>query len=94
MKIWKQKLKVTDVQKILVPEGTEILSIAVQNGEICIWEKVPSNFFWSPEAMFEERLIDIFGTGNPMEDYEGRFIGTVQLNGFVWHVFERARTSV
>jgi hypothetical protein len=39
----------------------------------------------------EERVFEIFGTGNPITVGMGvsrEFIGTVLVGEFVWHVFE------
>ena len=35
--IWKQYLKVQDVQKILLPKGAKILCVQVQKGIPCLW---------------------------------------------------------
>jgi len=38
--IWKYPLQVTDAQTIDVPEGSEALSVQVQNGTPCLWARV------------------------------------------------------
>jgi hypothetical protein len=86
MVIWKFELKkITDMQKLTMPDGAELLSVANQNGNLCLWAMVdPSN-----EKQF--RYIEVIGTGNPMPEYMGldrQFIGTVLINPLVWHVFE------
>jgi hypothetical protein len=84
MRIWKWKLKTTDLQTVFVPEGAKLLNIQVQRGEVCLWalcdEKAPE----------EARQIAIYGTGNPIPDELGEYIGTFQaLEGLlVFHVFE------
>lgn len=86
MVIWKFELKVTDMQHISMPSGAEILSVANQNGALCLWAMV------HPEHPKEERSIEIIGTGNPIPVGMGvdrKFIGTAVVNPFVWHVFER-----
>jgi hypothetical protein len=71
---------------ISMPKGAEILSVQNQNGNIAIWALViPSN---EPE----QRCFEIYGTGHPMHcdmGIERNFIGTVQIGGLVFHVFER-----
>ena len=82
--IWKYQLKITDHQHIEMPCEHNILSVAVQNGVLCMWAEV------NPDAYLTEVDIEIIGTGNPIYhtvDYERKFIGTVIMNPFVWHVF-------
>jgi len=53
----------------------------------CLWALV------NPKAKLEEREIELHGTGNPIwhltEKTERKYIGSVQTDVFVWHVFER-----
>ena len=85
MRIWKQVIQVTNSQSIRAPEGSKILTVQMQNGNLCIWyqcdETAPCSF----------RTIDIYGTGNPIPDNPGRYISTFQMNdgALVFHVFER-----
>jgi hypothetical protein len=84
--IWKYVLQVTDHQVFMMPKGAEILSVANQGGQLCLWAEV------DPNAEYEERTFDIIGTGNPMYSDMGvsrLFIGTVLMPPFVWHVYER-----
>lgn len=81
--IWKFKLEVT-VQNITIPAKAEILSVANQNDKICLWALV------EPHNPKIERVIEVVGTGWMIEPAKKRkFIGTVQVGPFVWHVFER-----
>lgn len=85
MVIWKYVLEITDRQTLVMPAGAELLSVANQNGRLCLWaladpskEKVP-------------RCIEIVGTGNPIPtnpEEIRKFVGTVIIGPFVWHVFE------
>lgn len=66
-----------------MPIDAQVLSIQVQNGIPTMWAKVETN---NPKAI---RTFLVFGTGreiNPVFDYV--HIVTIQLDGFVWHVFE------
>jgi hypothetical protein len=81
--IHKQKLQLVDRQVIELPADSEVLSVANQNGVICIWYKFDRVFLNDTV----ERTVDIVGTGNPMPEYVGEFIGTVLMDQFVWHVF-------
>ena len=85
-RIWKYELQVTDMQPVEMPKGAELLSVANQNGTLCLWAKVDA------DKERETRHIEIIGTGNPIPQDMGvdrRFIGTAVVNPFVWHVFER-----
>jgi hypothetical protein len=84
--IWKFKLQTTDEQQILMPKGSEILTVQIQDGEPCIWAMINE-----PNAEAEKRYIEVFGTGNPILSHGPRkYIGTYQLRGgaLVFHVFE------
>lgn len=84
--IWKFPLALLNAQIIVMPEGAEILTVQRQNEQACLWAIV------NPERNKEDRLFEIHGTGNPMEDEFGvsrKYIGTFQQPPFVWHVFER-----
>lgn len=71
-----------------MPEQAEILSVGWQGPnihELQIWALV------DPAAEYEQRKIAIYGTGNPVPEESGEFIGTVIQPGlFVWHVFEES----
>ena len=80
--IWKYPLTVTDYQSVRMPKGAEILSVADQQGELCVWALVDS------DAELEDRMFYIFGTGNSFNEViPMNFLGSVQQNVFVWHVF-------
>lgn len=86
MVIWKFELLITDMQEVAMPVGAELLSVANQNGNLCLWAMV------NPSKVNQHRYIEIIGTGNPVYVDMGidrKFIGTVVINQFVWHVFER-----
>jgi hypothetical protein len=82
--IHKFKIEIVDEQVIEIDPFAKILSFQVQNGEAFIWALVNSNNVKVPYRFA------IVGTGNPFiyDKSDARFIGTVQLNGFVWHLFQ------
>ncbi len=84
--IWKFAIEVEDLQAITIPKSAIILSVQVQNGQICIWAIV------NPSAPTVERVIRMAGTGHDLTNRPvlGEFIGTVQINGeqFIFHVFD------
>lgn len=84
MVIWKFPLFVTDSLDLLMPEGAVILSVQNQRDSLCLWA------FCDPSAPLKSKKINIYGTGNPVPENPGRYIGTVQMDdGFlVWHVFQ------
>jgi hypothetical protein len=82
--IWKYDLFEVDEQEITIPFGYELLSVQVQNGQVCLWAKV------EPKNELDKVTIIIHGTGHPADDtHNAKFIGTFQLYGgsFVGHVF-------
>lgn len=90
--IWKFPLEVTGSQKILMPVGSQILSVQFQGEQLCLWalcQPVDSG------ATKRLKTITIAGTGNPVPDGQMRFIDTVQQKvlgsigaTYVWHIFE------
>ena len=86
--IYKYTLAIKDIQKVEMPMKSEILSTKEQNGILCLWALVDKN-----ETVTLDYEIEIFGTGNPIENYMStvrEFIDTVIMpNGLVWHVFKR-----
>lgn len=66
---------------IPMPEGAEVLTVQIQNGEPHIWALVDTE---KPRKL---RSFEIVGTGQPADNL-GRYVGTVQDGSFVWHVFE------
>lgn len=85
MKIHKVTLQLTDRQSVKLPVGAKILSVQVQNGEMKAWFE-----FDERETRELYRFIYIVGTGHLFEIEEPyKFIGTVQMGPFVWHIYEK-----
>lgn len=82
--VWKWTLYPTDIQEIAMPEGTEIIAVAEQQGELVMWG------ICNISAPNQTRVFAVVGTGNPAPDLsDSRHIGTVVMSyGLVWHVFE------
>ena len=82
LKIFKYYLQLTDTQTLQMPEGFEVLNVSNEGGRIVFWA----------EADEEAELLGIdfyvVGTGNELEHPLRVYMGTVQMNGFVWHVYE------
>ncbi len=84
-KIYKYRLTLIDRQYINMPIGYEILSVQVQDNDLVLWALV------SPEMKNARVPIEINGTGNMIHEHEGeskKYLATIQMNYFVWHVFE------
>lgn len=82
--IWKFPLKAEGKQSIVIPEGAVLLDVQTQHQIPCLWALV------DPEAEQETRLVITHGTGHPVGEDTGAYIGTYQINGgsLVFHVFE------
>jgi hypothetical protein len=84
--IWKFPLELLDKQVINMPKNSDILAVQVQNGVICLWAMVDPFVEKVPKAFH------IVCTGRRVgQDIEGgyaSYLGTVQMDQFVWHIFE------
>lgn len=84
--IFKTKLDICDFQTVELPQDFKILHIAKQNGVPCIWYECNHDM---PLVYLD---IYCFGTGYRMDNLPAMvYIGTVQIDGYVWH-FYRAQT--
>lgn len=81
--IWKYKIE-SLIWVIKMPKDSEIISLQVQGGVPCLWAVVETS---NPPV---ERVFKTFYTGEPIVDFDElkSFIGTYQVNGLVFHVFE------
>ena len=85
--IHKYVLPVTDEVTIQMPLDAKVLHVGWQGpsqGQIEVWAEV-NTFAGQVPHRFR-----IYGTGHPMEPdpTKERYIGTVQVQAFVWHVYE------
>jgi hypothetical protein len=80
--IWNYPLEVTDLQTLKIPQGAQILSAQIQSGQLMLWALVDTS---NP---CEKVKIEVVGTGNPIADACRKYISTVQMGPFVWHVFQ------
>ncbi len=65
-----------------MPATRRTLSVGHQNGVVMVWALV------DPAAKREKVKFKIVGTGHRVVGIDGwRFVGTVQLPPYVWHVF-------
>ena len=80
--IYKYNLSVDDKQVLYVPEKRRPLCIQLQNGKPCLWVEVDNNSRTVPMSLITR------GTGHPLPDKLGLYIGTYQIPGLVFHVYE------
>lgn len=85
--IYRYELAIKDRPMVDMPRGAVVLPVppcARNRDSIEIWALV------DPEAPPVSRSFRIVGTGNPMPEVCGPFVGTVMTHGgmYVWHVFE------
>jgi hypothetical protein len=73
-----------DAVALTLPQDAKILSVGRQNNDLCFWYET------SPPQGTHQRLFRIAGTGHPLGDNLGRFLGTVLFldDGLVFHVYE------
>lgn len=86
-RIYKYTLEITDEQVIVLPKDAEILTAQIQGDDLQLWALVNTD-----EHRKERRVIYIYGTGIPIEDWGG-YLATVQTNGgkLVWHIVVKNR---
>lgn len=86
--IYRYQIPITDRPTLSMPAGAHILPAPPgernDGSDIEIWAEVDTT------RPLEPRGFTIVGTGNPMPDEHGAFVGTVVTHGgqFVWHIFE------
>ena len=94
--VFKYELELISVQRIVMPKGSQILSVGVQRDKIMLWALVylPAQ---GRSQINVFRAIRIVGTG---EGFDAKisevvapsatdlFIGTVFQDTFVWHIFD------
>jgi len=67
-----------------LPEKAQLLAFQLQDAQPVLWALV------NTEAIIETRHFAIRGTGSAMGGWRStdKYIGTVQIPPFVWHLFE------
>ncbi|MFW6219716.1 MAG: DUF7352 domain-containing protein [bacterium] len=91
--IWKYELNLNKEQSIKVPRNSKILSVQNQLGALCLWLEFPK--VSTDDDFYEYRNFMIFGTGHPIDfddkNYDIKYISTVQIDSFVWHIYEKIK---
>lgn len=85
--IWKFPFEIEDEQTIELPDFLIPLSVQVQDSKPALWAIV------NPESPKKKLKIHIYGTGHEVGELGSEsHIGTIQKDGFVWHVFLENKT--
>jgi len=86
--VWKYPLAVQSEQRIEMPEGALPLAVQIQGELPCLWAVV------NRDAPLATLVLWTAGTGYPLPDEPGAYLGTYQLQGgaLVFHVFTRWET--
>ena len=82
-RIFKWTLAMDDFQSIDVPEDTQFLTVQTQYEQPQVWG------ICTPGASKKSVTIRLAGTGHPIDDNPGKYLGTFQLmNGsLIFHAF-------
>lgn len=83
-RIYKYELNEQGVQTLKMPKGAEVISAIEQNNKVIVYAIVDIT------KENEEREFSVIGTGWNIPDElleSNKFIGTVKVGIFVWHVF-------
>lgn len=79
--IYKYEFPIEDTVPLYLPRGAKPLCVQLQDGTPCIWmQVVPSNSSVT-------RNLRIFGTGQPIATDRLSYVGTIQMEQYVWHVY-------
>jgi hypothetical protein len=81
-KIFKYTLYLCPKTEVYMPRGAKVLTVQLQGETIQLWALVDE----SKDS--ELRIFNIYGTGHLMPDNPGKYIGTVQIDSLVWHIFD------
>ena len=83
--IWKFDVLLLGDFKLTMPWGAKILTFQMQQDTPRIWVLID----WDVAGNAREtREFTIQGTGIDFYLDKGNYIGTIQRNNFVWHLFE------
>lgn len=69
------------INSVALNANAEILCVQLQENVITMWALVDT------DNPIINRTFAVYGTGNEIESFS-KYVGTVQQNQFVWHVFE------
>lgn len=70
--------------EIELPRGSKVVHVGYQHGKTTLWVEVNL----TDHVEKEKRRFQIHGTGHPIMDPLGKYVGTTFEGPFVWHVYE------
>lgn len=79
--IWKYAIYDT----VEMPKGAKVISVQLQDETLTLWAAIPCPV----SSVRQIRHFEIVGTGYAFEERNTSYLGTIQRNGYVWHVIER-----
>lgn len=87
MKIFKYEIPIKDKFDLELPVYSKILSFQVQNGKPYIWVLLDDK---QVLPLLRHRYFTLVGSGHEFDHHPDvmKYIGTIQLDSFVWHLFE------
>lgn len=85
--IYKYPIASRDQQTIQMGHNAKPIAVQFQHGVLCIWAEVENHPLYA--KLPTKVTVSIYGTGHPLPDesLEERYLGTVQQDGLVWHVY-------
>lgn len=91
--VYKYPIPIEDTFTISMPAGATVLTVQTQQSSQDVWRGEAGPNIWvlvDPTALHEPRHFRLAGTGHPIEEKLGRYVGTFQLSGgqLVFHLFE------
>jgi hypothetical protein len=79
------KYKLGPLTGLPIPRTATVLCVQMQRDDLCMWVELDNS-----HAIERERVFHVFGTGHQIPDsFSGKYIGTVQTQGLVLHVYEQ-----
>lgn len=69
--------------EFVAPRGSRPISVGMQHDQCCVW------FECDPDRPKEKLTIFCVGTGFGIVPDDGRFIGTIVDDPYVWHFYAR-----
>ncbi len=83
--VHKFPIEIADDFTVDMPAGAKVLCVQTQGSAVMLWAIV------DPGAPTMPRRFALRGTGHPLPDFPGRYVGTFQMysGGFVGHLFEQ-----
>lgn len=81
MVIYKFQIPLEEYFKVEIPLDATFLSAQLQNGSMQMWWLCPPN-------IKSTKCFRLFGTGTSFDLHDLTYLASIQMDGFVWHLFE------